>query len=84
MPPELMTKAIETAPSVGLGFFLLWVVSNKLCKSQEAHMDLYKDRVNALEKHAEDCDKDREILHNKHAALQANVIDKLSEIVKNK
>ena len=91
MPPELIVKAAESASSIGLGFILLWLVSKQLFKSQESHMNLYKEKVKALEQHAIDCDRSKDLLHvkcedlhNKYGELQANVIDKLAEISKNK
>lgn len=84
MPPEIITKIIENAPSLGISLFALWVVSKKLWKSNEEHLEAYKERVKALEKHADDCNQDREELHKKHAELQTNVIDKLTALVDSK
>ena len=84
MPPEIFTSLLENAPSLGISLFALWIVSKKLWRSQEDHLAAHKERVQALETHTEECDKDREQLHKMHADLQADVIDKLTALIDTK
>lgn len=81
MNSDIFSNLLETAPSLGISLFALWVVSKKLWTAQEQHLNAYRDRIKALEKHTDDCNRDREELHKQHAALQSEVIGKLAELV---
>jgi CII-binding regulator of phage lambda lysogenization HflD len=83
MPPDYIAKMLDTAVSLGISFFALWVISKKLWASQEEHLSTHKERINTLEAHSEACDRDRTELHRKHADLQTDVIDKLTKLIEN-
>ena len=58
----------------GLAWFLFW-------KSNQRNEKLVDDRIAALEKAADACERDRSELHNQFHSFQTNLISKHGEVM---
>lgn len=81
-PTSIFETFLETTPTLAICLFAIHQITKKLWSTQDDLVNSHKDRIEALEKHTEECDKDRVELHRKHERLQNEVVDTLTKLIK--
>lgn len=84
MEANLISKLIDVSPVLAVCAITLWYIGKRLFQTQDAHLASQRDRINALERSALECEKDRRELHQGQVDLQKEVIEKLTTIVADK
>lgn len=81
MSESIVSTLIEKGSVTAICIALLWFVAKRLFKLFDEHTAAYRERVETLEKRAEECESDRRKLNERHADLQRDVIKTLGEKV---
>ena len=80
MSESLIEKLVDVSPVLAVCVGALYLVSKRLFTAQDAHLDSQRDRINALEKSAAECERSRAELYERQDSMQRDVIDKLMDL----